>query len=106
MQIEVVRITDGFGKVRVIGRRVDDTFYTTRRYSDHHFKKYDAWAVDIDVINRADIQNFVLLDVEKDIEYYATKKLFETVGKKMQWPGHGEQVALPLIHWGKYEVVR
>lgn len=104
--MEIIRITDGFGKVRVIGRRVDDTFYTTRQHKAHYFRKYDAWAVDMDVVNREDIQHYVLLDTENDIEYYATREDFVVFGKWMQHPGHGEQKALPLQHWRKYEVVR
>lgn len=106
MQVELVRITDGYGKVKVIGRRVEDTFYTTRKYSKHFFKKWQGWAIDIDIINRPEIEQFVLLDTENNIEYYASKADFRNYGKTMVWPGHGEQVTLPLENWRSYEVIR
>lgn len=106
MKIEIIRITDGFGKVKVIGRRVEDTFYTTRKRSKHFFNKYKGWAIDVDVINREDIENYVLLDTENNIEYYASRQDFLEHGKEMQWPGHGEQVTLPLENWRSYEVIR
>lgn len=104
LQVEIIRITDGYGKVKVIGRRVEDTFYTTRKYSKHYFKKHKGWAIDIDVLRRTDIEQYVLLDTENHIEYYASREDFRTFGKKMQWPGHGEQVALPLENWRSYQV--
>jgi hypothetical protein len=106
MRYEDIRITDGYGNVKLIGRIIGDTFYTWRNnYKEHFFRKYNGWAIDIDMINREDITHYVLHDTENHVEYYATRKDFLTHGKYMNHAGHGEQRCLPLDYWRSYEVV-
>ena len=111
MRYEEVSITDGFGKRKLIGRIIGDTFYTWRKYKPHFFRKYNGWAIDIDIINRKDILYYVLHDTtgKKDsppTEYYATREDFLLHGKPLNEPGHGEQRCLPLDYWRSYEVIR
>lgn len=105
MRIEIIRITDGFGKIKTIGRRVDDTFYSTRTQSQHLFRKENAWSIDKEVIDREDIQNYVLLDVDTNIEYYASRTTLLKHGIPINYAGHGDQLALPLHKWEQYEVI-
>lgn len=103
--MEIVRMTDGFGQVRQIGRRVDDTLYLVRERKKHLFRKLNAWAIDADVLDlRDDINIYILLDVETGKEYITTRKLLRTKGERIQYEGHGEQYALSLEFWKTYEV--
>lgn len=105
MDVEIVRITDGFGQVRQIGRRVGDTLYTVREFKKHYFRIYSGWGIDADVLRlRNDIQTYILLDIENNIEYIASREMILNKGKKANHPGHGEQYVLPLKDWDKYEV--
>jgi hypothetical protein len=106
MDYEIFRITDGYGKVKMIGKRIGDTYYTSRN-REFFYRKGNGWAIDIDVINRADIQNYVIHDVEGlenegPAEYYATREDFLTYGKRFNHAGHGEQMSLDVRHWRKY----
>lgn len=95
-------MTDGFGQVRNIGYLNGTTLRMWRERDKHLYRKLNAWCFDLDAFNHyKDISVFIVQEKSGN-RYIAVRDTFIKHGEKIQWAGHGEQLALPLEYWEEF----
>jgi hypothetical protein len=100
---KLLTMTDGFGKVRKIGFLNGETLRMWRKEADHLYRKLDAWCFDKDAfVKHQNVQVFIV-ESDDDKRYLALRETFNTHAEPIQWPGHGEQLALPREFWTEFK---
>lgn len=99
----ILMMTDGFGKVRKIGNVNGQTLRKKCNRKEHFFRKLDAWCFDKDAfLQHTHIQVFIV-EEEDGSRYLAPREAFEQYAETINYPGHGEQLALPLKYWEQFK---
>lgn len=96
-------VTDKNGKENNVGYVKGSTGFLLKKKSVHFFRKYQAWAVDEEVLVRnPDIEIFVVKEEEEKKNYLTTRESFVEHAKEIEYRGHLPQLALPLKYWTEY----
>jgi hypothetical protein len=100
---KLLTMTDGFGKVRKIGFLNGETLRMWRKEADHLYRKLDAWCFDKDAFDQHNYIKVFIVKSDDNKRYVATRDTFEQHSTKIQWQGHGEQLALPREFWTEFK---
>ena len=96
-------VTDGNGKENTVGYVRGNTGFLLKKKSKHFFRKYQAWAIDEEVLVRnPDIEVFIVKEEEENVNYLTTRDNFIEYSKEINYGGHLPQLALPLKYWTEY----
>jgi len=99
---KLLTLTDGFGQVRKIGFLNGSTLRMWRDRDKHLYRKLNAWCFDLDAFNHySEVQVFIV-EAEEGKRYLTIRDAFEKYATKINWAGHGEQLALPLEYWEEF----
>lgn len=99
---KLLTMTDGFGKIRKIGFLNGQTLRMWREEQSHLYRKLNAWCFDVDAYNMHDNIQIFIVEEKEGKRYIALRDTFDKYAKKINWPGHGEQLALPLEYWQEF----
>ena len=99
----LLRITDGFGKVRKIGMLNNETLRLWRDKEKHLYHKLNAWCLDYDVFQAQEQVKFFIVKEKSGGRYFATRETWEEYGEVFNWIGYGEQIGLPLDKWTEFK---
>jgi hypothetical protein len=99
---KVIMMTDGFGQVRKIGMQNNTTLRMWKK-KEHFFRKGNGWGLDLDWFHQLKDVEIFIVEVSNGERYLTTREAFEEYGEKIQYPGHGEQLVVPMDYWVEFK---
>ena len=96
-------------KPKVIGKYVEETnvFRTARDYTKHLLKKYNAWAVDYNVLVEFLLprnSTILIIDSKRSTIYKTTAEEFYNKGEEIEFLNHRKQMYLNLDYFSKEKI--
>lgn len=99
----MLKMTDGFGKVRTIGLLNGQTLRMRRNKERHLYHKLNAWCFDKDAFDAHPEVLIFIIEEESGGRYLVPREAFDLYAEVINFAGHGDQLALPLEHWEYFE---
>lgn len=91
------------GELVTIGHIKNGVFSAKRSKTLHFYRAENGWSLDKKIFywlrKEQGLKEIQIYDKDSGIRYVTEADTFENYGIEIHYPGHGEQIVLPLAYW-------